>query len=42
MSPMQVIADRLPRLATDQTQSLTTQTLEDSVGILRTILLRLA
>ncbi|HEX3993420.1 MAG TPA: MaoC/PaaZ C-terminal domain-containing protein [Acetobacteraceae bacterium] len=42
MSPMQVIADRLPRLATDQTQSLTTQTLEDSVAILRSILLRLA
>ena len=41
MSPLQVVVDRLPRLATDQTQSLTAQTLEDSVAILRSILLRL-
>jgi len=42
LSPMRVVSDRLPRLATDQNQSLTEQTLADAVDILRPILLRLA
>lgn len=42
LAPLRVVAERLPRLATDQTQSLTQQSLEDGVAILRAVLLRLA
>ena len=42
LAPLQVVSDRLPRLATDQNQALTEQTLEDAVAVLRPILLRFA
>lgn len=42
LAPMRLVSDRLPRLATDQNQSLTDQTLADAVDVLRRILLRLA
>jgi len=42
LAPARAVADRLPRLATDQTQSLAPLELADAVDVLRSILLRLA
>jgi NAD(P)-dependent dehydrogenase (short-subunit alcohol dehydrogenase family) len=40
LAPLRLITDRLPRLATDQTQSLTALSLADGVATLRAALLR--
>jgi hypothetical protein len=42
LRPAKVMFDRLPRLATDQTQSLTPLAMADGVAVLRSVLLRLA
>jgi NAD(P)-dependent dehydrogenase (short-subunit alcohol dehydrogenase family) len=41
LAPMRVVAERLPRLATDQTQSLTDANMQDAATTLRTALLKL-